>query len=564
MAYKIEKIKAPRAAGSMLRAIAVAAEAPISGQLLARQLLNNAGIPTFRATEVDEVHPVHPPAFGSTAEVEASSADSDELVQHAAGLPSAELPPFLETAADFVEAYLEERVTPLQVAERVIDRTRESEDLEPALRVFIAQDPDDVLEQARESTERYRRGEPLGPLDGVPVAVKDELDQRPYPTTVGTSFLGSSPAGEDAEVVSRLRQAGATLIGKANMQEIGIGVFGINPHYGSARNPYDPSHCPGGSSSGPATAVAAGLCPIAVGADGGGSIRIPAAFCGQVGLKATYGRISEHGAAPLCWSLAHVGPIAGSVRDTALAYAVMAGKDPKDTNSLGHPSPQMPEVFQKDLTGIKVGLYRPWFEHGDGDVVRACEEVLSILEGAGAEIVSIEIPELDLVRVVHLVTIVSEMADSQLEHYDEHRTDYAHDTRLNLALARNLRAYDYVHAQRLRVRIARHFQEALSKVDVIATPTTGCTAPILADDARETGESNLEEFGRIMRFVQAPNLTGHPALSFPAGYDANGLPVGFQVIGRAWEEDRLLRLAAVAEGSIERRRPEVHYRLLDE
>ena len=563
MAYEIEKFKAPRTAGSLLRALAAAAEAPLSGQMLAGQLLQSAGVPRLRETGCEEPLPVHPPDLDSPAPNERATAERETLTQRAASYSAPELPEFIETAEDFIEAYLEGRATPLQVAERVIDHTRASEGLDPALRVFIAQNPDDVVEQARQSTERYERGEPLGPLDGVPVAVKDELDQVPYPTTVGTKFLGRSPVEGDSEVVARLRAAGAMLIGKANMQEIGLGVFGINPHYGSARNPYDRARVTGGSSSGSAAAVAAGLCPIAVGADGGGSIRIPAAFCSQVGLKATFGRISEHGAAPLCWSLAHVGPIAASVRDTALAYAVMAGPDPQDLNSLSHPSPLLPENLEGALEGVKLGLYRPWFEHADGDVVRSCEEVLGALEKAGAEILDVEIPELSLIRVVHLVTIVSEMADSQLAHYDRHRSDYGHDTRLNLALARHLRAYDYVHAQRLRVRIARHFQAALTEVDALVTPTTGCTAPILAPDAEGTGESNLEEFGRIMRFVQGANLTGLPAITVPAGYDEGGLPIGLQVMGRHWEEDLLIRLAAVAERSVERRRPEVHYRLLD-
>jgi len=561
MAYDLKDMKAPRAAGPLLRALTVAAEAPVSGGALAQQLLTNVGVGSLRLTPSAEAHPMHPPGLPPVVAAPPGSEGGARVAVPALPAPRQDTP-FLETAADFVAAYRDGRLTPVRVAERILEHTKASERSDPPLRLFIAQDPDDLLAQARESAARYEKGEPLGDLDGVPIAVKDELDLRPYPTTVGTRFLGRDPVRDDAEVVARLRRAGALLIGKANMQEIGLGVTGINPHHGTARNPYDPTRCTGGSSSGPAASVAAGLCPIAVAADGGGSIRVPASFCGQVGLKATYGRVSEHGAAPLCWSVAHVGPIAATARDAALAYAVMAGPDPKDLNSLGHPDVGIDGLDDCDLHGVRLGIYRPWFEHADPDVVSCCEGVLSELERAGAEVKDVEIPELDLVRVVHLVTIVSEMAASQLEHHAAHRRDYALDTRLNLALARSIRAHDYVHAQRVRVRLSQHFDRALAGVDAIVTPASAITAPPIAGDALATGESDLVTTGRIMRFAPAANLTGLPAVSFPAGYDSSGMPVGFQAMAGPWREDLLLRLAAVAERSVERRRPRVHFRLL--
>ncbi len=488
--------------------------------------------------------------------------DVGALLRQVAEAETDEPPAHLERAEDLVAAYLERRVTPTQVAARVIDNTRASDRLDPPMRLFIAQDADDLMDQAEASARRYREGEPLGPLDGVPVAVKDELDQAPYPTTVGTTFLGRERAAEDATAVARLRRAGALLIGKANMQELGLGVMGFNPHYGTARNPYDPARSAGGSSTGPAAAVAAGLCPIAVGADGGGSIRIPASFCGQLGLKPTFGRVSEHGAAPLCWSLAHVGPIAGTSKDLALAYAAMAGLDEADPNTFVGPRPELDGLFDEDLSGLRLGVYRPWFEHADEEVVGRCREALNALEAAGAEVREVEIPDLDLVRLVHLVTIVSEIAASRLLD-DHHRSELALESRLNLALAHNLRAHDYIHAQRLRARICRHLEGILSgEVDVIVTPSTACTAPPLLDDALPQGQSDLELTVRIMRFAQVANLTGLPALTCPAGHDAGGLPVGVQLLGRPWEEATLLRLAAVIERSVERRPPRVRYRLL--
>jgi len=416
--------------------------------------------------------------------------------------------------------------------------------------------------QAAASAARWKSGQPLSVFDGVPVPVKDELDQAGYPTTVGTKFLGTQPATEDATVVARLRAAGALLVGKTNMHEIGMGVTGLNPNHGSARNPYDPTRATGGSSSGSAAAVAAGFGPMAVGADGGGSIRIPASLCGLVGLKATYGRVSEHGAAPLCWSVAHVGPIAATARDAALGYALMAGADPKDANTLGQPAVHLKDFESPSLAGVRLGVYRPWFEDARGEVVGACRTLLEGLVERGAQLVELEVPELGLLRTVHLVTIVSEMASSHLAYFERHASEYGLDTRLNLSLARQFQAFDYIHAQRLRVRLHRHFAQALSQCDVLMTPTTGCTAPVLALDALSTGESNLPLFYEIMRFAPAANLTGFPAVSMPAGYDGQGLPVGLQAMGRPWEEHLLLQMARVAEELVPRQRPAVYRSLV--
>ncbi|MBI4702532.1 MAG: amidase [Deltaproteobacteria bacterium] len=563
MSYDLKPMKAPRAAGSLLHAFVAIVENPVTGSLLADKLLRDAGIHALREIEASGPPLFAPPVFDRVREIAdpaAPPADLRALARQLGPAPGASFRP--ESAADFQAAYAAGRTSPTRVAERFLEHVGDSEGLEPPMRLFIAQDADDLREQARASTARHTRGEPLGPLDGVPVAVKDELDQRPYPTTVGTSFLGREPVVADAEAVARLRAAGALLVGKTNMHEIGLGVTGLNPHHGAARNPYDPARMTGGSSSGPAATVAAGLCPIAVGADGGGSIRIPAALCGVVGLKPTFGRVSEHGAAPLCWSVAHVGPIAATVRDLALAYAAMAGPDPKDATSLRQPAPGWDGIGQRGLGGIRLGIFRPWFEDAAPAVVEICRHTLDALADAGAKIVEVAIPELGLLRSAHLVTIIAEMAGAHLAHYRRHRADYGADTRLNLALARRLLGYDYVHAQRLRARLCAHFAQVMAEVDAVVTPATACTAPLLAPDALHSGESNLEVTDQIMRFAPAGNFTGLPAMSCPAGYDELGLPVGLQLLGRAWEEHVLLRIAGAIEQQVERREPRVHYRYL--
>jgi Asp-tRNA(Asn)/Glu-tRNA(Gln) amidotransferase A subunit family amidase len=558
MKYDLKPWKAPKAAGATIRMLTAVAGHPPLGGALSSLLLKNLGIPAFRKVEAFGSIPFTPPqgAGGPTKQH-----DPAELLRQASDRKSPEGLPF-ESAADLTDAYRQGRSNPEEVAQMVLKHTKDSDELEPPLRVFIAQKSEDVLRQAKESAGRYRRNQPLSPLDGVPVAVKDEMDQRGYPTTVGTAFLGREPATEDAEVVARLRRAGALLVGKANMHEIGILPTGLNPIHGAARNPCDTLRETGGSSSGPAAAVAAGLCPLSVGADGGGSIRVPAAFCGTVGLKPTFGRMSEHGAAPLCWSVAHLGPIGASVRDVALAYAVMAGSDRKDPNTLDQPAPELTGFGQQVLSGIKLGICTPWFEDADPEVVEACHKVLEGLKGAGAAVKEIELPDLSLLRTVHTVIIVSEMAAAHLQHFKHHRREYSTVTRLNLSLARRLKATDYIHAQRHRMQLCAQFDAVMQKVDAIVTPTAGCTAPRIAKKALKTDESNLTLIDKIMRYARPANITGYPAISFPAGYDAQGLPIGFQAMGRSFEEHKLLQIAAVAEGLVERRRPQVHYRLL--
>jgi Asp-tRNA(Asn)/Glu-tRNA(Gln) amidotransferase A subunit family amidase len=563
MEYDRTPVRAPRTAGTTLRALARVVESGAGGALLANTLLAGAGIPAMRKAPADD--PPWPLASPRRVPDPAPQGGSPVDLAPLGALAAANVAANPEcgrvTAAELNAAYLEGRSDPERVARAVLDACAASDRTDPPLRAIIAQDADDVLRQARESADRWRAGRPLGPLDGVPIAVKDELDQVPYPTTVGTRFL-TAPATRDATAVARLRAAGAVLIGKANMHEIGLDVTGVNPHHGSARNPHDPRHATGGSSSGPAAAVAAGLCPIAIGADGGGSIRIPSAFCGVVGLKGTFGRVSEEGAAPLCWSLAHVGPLGLTVHDVALAYATIAGPDPADPNSWQQPRPTLAGIDDGDLAGVRVGVYRPWFEDAEPDIVARADEALEALRRAGARVVEIEIPELSLLRAVHIVTIVSEMVAAHDRYYAAHRTDYAAGIRLNLALGRMLKATDYIHAQRIRTRLCGHFDRVLAQVDVIATPTTARTSPVIPADTLRTGESNVEQTVRIMRYAQAANLTGLPAISVPAGFDRDGMPVGFQLMGRHWDEALLLRMGRVVQDAMPAHLPAVRFRVL--
>ena len=538
--------------------IASALDVGILRALLLPSMLKSGGIEDFRALAPEEPPTVFPISFVSK---KAEPEDGPDLkaLNKIEGNGAGAMP--CRTIRDYSKTYHDGKTTPEDVARRALDAIKKADAGDLKLRPFIAVNEGDVIQQAKASAERWKDKKPLSVLDGVPMAVKDEVDMVPYRTTVGTNFLGKGPARQDATAVARLRAAGALLLGKANMHEIGISTDGLNVNFGSTRNPYNPKHDTGGSSSGSATAVSAGICPVAVGADGGGSIRVPSALCGVVGLKPTFGRVSEFGAAPLCWSVAHLGPIAATVEDAAIGYACMAGPDIKDPNSLHQPAMTLEGWNKADLKGVKLGIYKPWFEHAAPEIVKACNALLEKLVAAGAQVKEIVIPGLDTMRVAHVISILGEMAGS-MNNYPGHRKDFGAEVRVSLALGREFDAGDYIKAQRIRTRVIDMFRDIYKDVDAIITPATGITAPEVSIEDGDGGYSDLSSTTELMRYMFPGNLAGLPAISFPAGYDAIGLPIGMQAMGRWWEENLLLRIAYNAEKLVERRKPVAYFDLL--
>ncbi len=547
--YNLESLKLPKLTGSMLSIFANLIETPFGKLLLLNSLLDNGGIPKLRALNVDEM-PTFYPLVKPTAE-------NEHIVGMNVPTTSEWNLPY-PTALDYSIKYQNGETTPIEVAEQVLRNIKSSEQGEQPLRIFIALNRDDLFSQADAANQRIKEGRRLSPLDGVPVAMKDEIDMLPYPTTVGTSFLGKEPAIEDSTVAARLRAAGALLVGKTNMHEIGIAPNGMNVHHGTVRNPFDRTCDTGGSSSGSAVAVSAGIVPLAIGADGGGSIRIPATLCGVVGLKPTFGRVSEFGAAPLCWSVAHLGPLAASVYDAALVYSIIAGPDPRDPNSLVQPSVTLKGWNIPDLSGLRFGIYPEWNEHADPDVVLVFKEMLSKLEQRGATFVEIEIPELDEIRISHAITILSEMAMC-MRVYKPQRKEMAEAVRLSLVLGEEMSSNDYLQAQRYRTRALASFERIFTEVDVILSPGTAKPAQAFPLANPTQGWSDLSIDTEYMRYVYTGNLTGLPAISFPAGYDSRGLPVGMQAMSKHWQEHLLLRVAYNAEQELERRAPANFY-----
>jgi Asp-tRNA(Asn)/Glu-tRNA(Gln) amidotransferase A subunit family amidase len=547
--YDLTSVNSPRMAGKSLIYLAGLLEKSVPRFFLSGTLIKSAGVDKLRGMQFDEpptYYPIHPVSLRCGDEMEHNI---EAGIFTGSGYKPASI-------REYGEGYRSGQFTPMTVAQDILAAIERSDEGEKPLRSFIAVNVDDLIKQAEESTRRYQEGRPASILDGVPVAIKDEFDMFTYGTTVGTRFLGKTSCQQDATVVARLRACGALLPGKTNMHEIGIGISGLNIYHGTARNPYNLDHHTGGSSSGSAAAVAAGIVPVALGADAGGSIRIPASHCGLVGLKPTFGRVSEYGAAPLCWSMAHIGPIASTAADAALIYTVIAGADPKDPNSLHQPC-LIPVVYeQRDLKPLKLGVYWPWFEHAQPDIVARCKQLLAEFQQRGAEIVEIEVPDLNAARIAHLITIMTEMYSNMCRYSTN---ELSPETRAILAIARTLSSRDYTTAQQVRSRIITSFNQALAQVDMVITPTAAITAPPIHPDALATGEYDVYTVTESMRFVFASNLTGLPAITFPAGYDTNGLPVGMQAIGRPWEEHRLLSLALTAESIIPRQRPQSLY-----
>jgi len=552
MVYDIKRMRAPRLSGRPLKLLAKIVDETRLGEFLQKPLLQVAGFqklkrrrPTTLASSGPHL-PIHP--------MWAAPESNIDLARVCEDAPHPTVAPF-HSVLDYANAYRDETLTPSDVVERYLAALHSEDTRDPPLRAIIEQQPDDIRRQAEESTARHKEGRPLSILDGVLVPVKDEVDVKGLRSTMGTRIHGERPAPKDATTVARLRALGAIIVGKTNMHELGAGPTGHNVHYGTPPNPYNTAHYPGGSSSGSAAIVAAGLAPFSIGADGGGSIRLPASFCGLVGLKPTFGRVSRTGSVPIAWTVTHIGPLAASALDAVVAYAAMSGRDPNDPATLLQPPVNLDRVFDDDLTGMRVGVFRPWFQHAEPEVVAACDRMLGLLKEKGARIVEIEINDLDLARIVHLLTLGAEASATQRLVAEEHRRRSSAEVRIGLAVTRALSAPDYVLMQSHRKALSDAFFAKFTDVDVIVTPTAATPAPKMHAAPDAESPSDITMLSDTLRFTPIANLFGGPAISIPAGYTSKGLPIGFHAMGNAWDEATLLRLAVALERAVPRRRP---------
>jgi len=432
------------------------------------------------------------------------------------------------SASDLATRYRSRSLAPTEVVDALLARIAR---LDGTINAWITIAAEPARAAARASTDRHLRGRPLGPLDGVPVGLKDNCDTAGVRTTCGSRILGDRVPDRDAVVARRLRDAGAVLLGKTNMLEFAYG--NVHPDRGQCNNPWDPSRTAGGSSSGSAAAVAAGMVPLAVGTDTGGSVRIPAAYCGIVGLKPTFGRVSHQGVFPLSWSIDHVGPIGRTVDDVATLLDVMATEG-------GGGGPRVPAAAAAGtLAGVRAGVLRQHLGDDLRSGVRAAfERALAVFRDAGAVLEDVQLPTWEHAEAAHILVLAPEASQVHAGWLRTRPQDYAPDTLLQLQLGALLPASAYLSAQRFRNRMAAEAAAALGRVDVLLSPTVGFVAP--ASDPPLGSELGQLEGLR----TGAHCLLGLPAVSVPCGTAEDGLPAALQVAGGWGRDHQVLGVAA--------------------
>jgi len=446
------------------------------------------------------------------------------------------------------------------------------------IHAYITLCRDGALEQAKQADERLKRGGNTPPLLGIPIAVKDNFLTRGLRTTCASKILGDFMPPYDATAISRIRAAGAVITGKTNLDEFAMGSSAENSAFFPTRNPWDGERVPGGSSGGSAAAVAADQCIAALGTDTGGSIRQPAAFCGVVGLKPAYGRVSRYGIIAFASSMDQVGPLTKDVRDCALMLEAIAGHDPADSTSADRPVPRYSEALTGDVKGLRLGVPKEYFITGIApEVERAVRDAIRLLEKNGAVVEEISLPHTEYAVAVYYIVATAETS-SNLARYDGmrfgHRAGgkdlletymlsreegFGPEVKRRIMLgtyALSAGYYDayYLKAQRVRALIKQDFDEAFQRCDAIVTPTAPTTAFKIGEKIADPLQMYLSDIYTI-----SVNLAGLPALSLPCGFDGDGMPIGLQIIGKHFDEATVLRLAHAYEQATEwhKRKPQL-------
>ncbi|MBM3217280.1 MAG: amidase [Candidatus Rokubacteria bacterium] len=432
------------------------------------------------------------------------------------------------------------------------------ERLNPTLNAFVTVMAERAREAARRADSETRAGRWRGPLHGVPIGLKDIFDTAGVRTTNGSSFFRDHVPTEDAESVRRLKEAGAVLIGKLNTHEFAAGSTTNNPWYGPTRNPWALDRAPGGSSGGSGAAVAAFLCPGATGTDTGGSIRGPAACCGIVGLKPTYGRVSIRGIYPNAVSLDHAGPMTRTARDAGLLLGAMAGYDRHDPTSADVPVPDYTAGIGAGVGGLRLALCPDLhFLELDAAVARALDEASRVLVGLGAKLETVPFPLASEVPATREALSRGEFMALHRARFTAQPEGYGADVRARLSEGDKITLDDYVRACRTREALRRELDELLRVVDALILPVAPCEAPLIATGAsRVNGKEVTFASGLAMR--QVLNVVGLPAVAVPIGFGESGLPLSMQIVGPAWGEAKILRIAhayEVATPEIRNRRP---------
>jgi aspartyl-tRNA(Asn)/glutamyl-tRNA(Gln) amidotransferase subunit A len=445
--------------------------------------------------------------------------------------------PLIEVAAK-IQA---KEVSPVEVVKSSLARLEETE---PTLTAFVTTTPEIALEQASIAEKEIGEGNYRGPLHGIPLGVKDLYDTAGVKTTSSSAQRADYVPDVDSASVAKLYDAGMILIGKTHTHEFAYGA--TTPTTG---NPWAPNRTPGGSSGGSGAAVGAGVVPVALGSDTGGSIRIPAALCGTVGLKPTYGRASRVGVASLSWSLDHVGPLSRNVVDAALVMAAMSGYDRRDPATVDVPVPDMVSEIGAGVAGKKIGIPVNFYtEQLDPEAAAATTTAATLLESLGAELVEVTIPMADLILATEWAIMMPEAAAYHQDYLRTSPEKFTEEVRTLLETGAAQLATDYVNALRLRTSMQTAWKEMFSAIDVLLAPTVVAPATLRADPFITWPDGTVEgATGAYVRYSAPANITGLPALSVPAGFTSEGLPLGVQILGKPFAEPEILQVGYALE-----------------
>lgn len=448
-------------------------------------------------------------------------------------------------------------ISPVELIREHLSRI---ESLEPTLNSFITVLAEQAVAEARQAENELRRGDSRSPLHGIPFALKDLYYVKGLRSTSGSKIFDRFIPDFDSTVAARLKRAGAILLGKLNLHPFAYGATGENSDYGPSHNPWNPSLITGGSSGGSGSATASGQCPLTMGTDTGGSIRIPSALCGLVGLKPTYGRISRRGVFPLSWSLDHAGPMTRTVEDCALAMNVLAGHDPDDPSSSKLPVPDYTNALTGNLKGLRLGILKEFFQFPvDREVEQAVRNAIDLLGKMGAEVDEVSLP---IYRQGLAASTTILMAEATAYHRDLIRSSasrYDALIRLRLEAGFFISSSDYIQALRARTLFCRQSNDLLKRFDLLAGPTVPTPAFKIGTTEATVGGKNMNVIPLLTQYTRAFNLSGFPALTLPCGFSESGLPIGLQLVARPFEEETVLRAAHAFEQATEwhRRRPPI-------
>jgi aspartyl-tRNA(Asn)/glutamyl-tRNA(Gln) amidotransferase subunit A len=443
------------------------------------------------------------------------------------------------------------KISPVELTEQFLRRIERHN---PQLNAYLTVTADRALAAARraekELVSRRGSGSRRRPLLGIPIALKDNIWTWGIRTTAGSKVLRDFIPAEDATVARKLTRAGAILLGKTNLHEFAYGITTNNAHYGPAHNPWALDRIPGGSSGGSAVAIAAGLCVASVGTDTGGSIRIPAAMCGIVGLKPTFGRVSVFGTVPLAPSFDHVGPLARGAADAAILLSLLAGRDPLDPTSSAQRVEDFRGALRKPLRKFRLGRPREYFwEKLDGEVRRAAEAAVRDMEKRGATVREVSLPHLSesAEAAANISLAETRYCHEAAGYFPAHADEYSEEVRKRIDEGGNVLAVKYLAGLDVQKRVRAEFDDALREVDAIVAPTVPVPAPPIGAEQVDIDGERIGVRTALVGMNRPANFTGHPAISVPCGFTRDGLPIGLQLIGRSFDESTLLRIAFAYE-----------------